>query len=210
MKRTMVTDKPASAHPLGGEVEATEFRGHKLTPLNRQNIAAAKGIQCLDRATYRLTIDGLVNHPLSLSYADLQAYSQKSRLVELVCVEGWNYTAKWTGPMLSSIFEDAKIKPEARVAIFHTADAPGGFSSLDLNYILTNKIILALKDNDITLSAEKGFPFQVAALKNFKWAKWVTRIELSSDSAFRGSAESNVYNSVFCSCETGHPWWWPS
>lgn len=209
MKRIKLVDSPALTHSLAGEREATEFIGRKLTPISQQNIVSLKGTQFIDRKDYRLTIDGQVDRPLSLSYADLLAYSQISRLVELVCVEGWSYMAKWTGPALSAIFKDAHIKPAARIAKFHTADAPEGFSSLDLNYIFQNKIIIALKDNDVTLSADKGFPFQVVAMGNFTWAKWVTRIELSSDSDFRGYSKNSAYNTVFCSCPPpSDPWWW--
>lgn len=202
MKNVMVADIPTSTQTITGEAEATEFMSCKLTPISQQNILSLKGTQYLDRATYRLTVDGLVNHSLSLSYADLQAYPQVSRLVELDCVEGWNYTAKWTGPNLTAIFDDAKIKSAARVVIFHTADAPEGFSSLDLNYIINNDLIIALKDNDITLSADKGFPFQVVAMNNFKWTKWVTRIELSSNTNFRDYSKSNPNNIHICPC---HP-----
>ena len=138
----------------------------------------------------------LVDHPLSLSYADLQAYSQISQLMDLDCVEGWDFTAKWTGPGLTAIFNDAGVKPEAKFAIFHTANVPEGYSSLDLSYITDNNIIIALKDNDITLSAGRGFPVQIVAMNRFgyKWAKWVTRIELSSDTTFRGYWENYGYN----------------
>jgi DMSO/TMAO reductase YedYZ molybdopterin-dependent catalytic subunit len=192
----MACVKPTSMPEATGEVEATEFMGHKLTPISQQNNNALKGTQYIDRATYRLTVDGLVDHPLSLSYADLQAYPQVSQLMDLDCVEGWNFTAKWTGPALSAIFNDAKVKPEAKIAIFHTADVPQGYSSLDLSYIYDKNIILALKDNDITLPPDRGFPFQVVAMSKFgyKWAKWVTRIELSSDTSFRGYWESYGYS----------------
>jgi DMSO/TMAO reductase YedYZ molybdopterin-dependent catalytic subunit len=208
MNKTKVADIPASALPLTHEVEAAEFMGRKLTPVNQQNIASLKGPQYLDRNTYRLTIDGQVDHALSLSYADLQAYPQISRLAEMNCVEGWNFTAKFTGPTLSSILNDARIKPSARTVIFHTADAPEGFSSLDLDHIFKNDIILALKDNDLTLSADKGFPFQVVAMNNSKWTKWVTRIELTSNTDFQGYAKINDDNVHLCPC---HPWWhwWP-
>jgi len=188
--------KPDSSPTPTGEVEAIEFMGHELTPISQQNNNALKGTQYIDRATYKLTVDGLVDHPLSLDYADLQAYPQISQLMDLDCVEGWNFTAKWTGPTLSAIFDDAKVKPEAKIAIFHTADVPEGYSSLDLSHIYDNNIIIALKDNDITLSADRGFPFQVVAMNKFgyKWAKWVTRIELSSDTSFRGYWESYGYN----------------
>ena len=178
------------------EVEATEFMGHKLTPISQQRNNALTGTQHIDKDTYRLTVDGLVDNPLSLSYVDLLAYSQISKLMDLDCVEGWNFTAKWTGPALDSIFNDAKVKPQAKIAIFHTADVPEGYSSLDLDYINNSNIIIALKLNDITLPADRGFPFQVVAMSKFgyKWAKWVTRIELSSDTSFRGYWESYGYN----------------
>ncbi|OGO22543.1 MAG: oxidoreductase, partial [Chloroflexi bacterium RBG_16_50_9] len=169
--------------PLQGEVEATEFMGKKLTPIKEQNNNALAGTQHIDRASYKLTVAGLVAEPLSLSYDDLLAYPQVSKLMDLNCVEGWNFIAKWTGPALDAIFQDAGVKPEAKIVIFHTADVPEGYSSLDLSYIRENNIIIALKLNDITLPPERGFPFQEVAESKFgyKWAKWVTRIELSSD-----------------------------
>jgi DMSO/TMAO reductase YedYZ molybdopterin-dependent catalytic subunit len=190
--KTVATTNP------NGEVETTEFNGLQLTPISQQNNNALKGTQYIDKATYTLTVDGLVEHPLTLTYADLQAYPQISQLMNLDCVEGWYFIAKWTGPALSAIFADAGVKPEAKIVIFHTADVPEGYSSLDLNYILDNNIIIALKDNDITLSPDRGFPFQVVAMSKFgyKWAKWITRIELSSNTDFRGYWESNGYNNT--------------
>jgi DMSO/TMAO reductase YedYZ molybdopterin-dependent catalytic subunit len=72
---------------------------------------ALAGTQVVDRGTYVLTVDGLVDHPLSLRYADLQVYPQVSKLVDLDFVEGWSYTGKWTGPPLNYIFNDAGVKP---------------------------------------------------------------------------------------------------
>ena len=182
--------------PPSGEVEAKEFMGKKLTPISQQGNNALSGTQVVDNETYRLVVDGLVDNTLSLSYADLLAYPQVSKLADLDCVEGWGFTAKWTGPTLDSIFADAKVKPEAKIAIFYTADAPEGYSSLDLSYIQEKNIIIALKDNDITLPANRGFPFQVVAegKYGYKWAKWVTRIELSADTSFRGYWESRGYS----------------
>ena len=67
-----------------------------------------------------------------------------------------------------------------------------------MSYISEKNIIIALKDNDVILPPDRGFPFQVVATGKFgyKWAKWVTRIELSSDTSFRGYWESRGYNNA--------------
>jgi DMSO/TMAO reductase YedYZ molybdopterin-dependent catalytic subunit len=181
--------------PPPGEVEATEFMGTKLTPISQQENNAVDGVPVINNETYRLVVDGLVDNALNLSYADLLAYPQVSKLADLYCVEGWRFTAKWTGPTLNSIFVDAGVKPEAKIAIFYSGnDFP--FTSLDLSYIQEENIIIAMKDNDITLSPYRGFPFQVVAegKYGYKWAKWVTRIELSDNISFRGYWESRGYS----------------
>jgi len=197
--KTSVSESMSGESTTGqapAEVEATEFQGVKLTPIKDQGNNALAGTQTIDRQAYRLTVDGLVENPLTLTYDDLLAYPQESWLMTFNCVEGWNFTAKWTGPQLNSIFNDARVKPEAKIAIFHTSDVPAGYTSLDLSYIHDNNILLALKLNDVTLTPERGFPFQVAAKSKFgyKWAKWVVRIELSSDTNFRGYWETAGYN----------------
>jgi len=193
---TATNTTATTATPGSEEIEATEFQGVALTPISRQGNAALSDIPAIDRDSYVLTIDGLVEEPLSLSYADLQAYEQESWLMDLNCVEGWSFTAKWTGPSLSAILDDAGVEPEALIAIFYTADIATGYTSLDLSYIRDNGILLALKLNDVTLPPDRGFPLQVVAKSKlgYKWAKWVTRIELSSDTSFRGYWESRGYS----------------
>ena len=189
---TIITTSPTTT----GQVESTEFQGTKLTPIKDQQLNGISGTINVNQATYTLTIDGLVDHPLTLSYADLEALPQISVLGTLECVEGWSYTAKWTGPSLAAILAQAGVQSGAVIAIFDTADDTDGFTSLDLSYINANNIILALKDNDVTLPAANGFPVRVVASGKYgyKWAKWVTSIELSSNTNFLGYWESNGYN----------------
>jgi DMSO/TMAO reductase YedYZ molybdopterin-dependent catalytic subunit len=186
----------AATTTASGEMEATEFQGAKLTPIKDQNLNALAGTQHINQANYTLTIDGLVDHPLTLSYAALEALPQISVLATLQCVEGWQYTAEWTGPSLSAIFAAAGVQPGAVIAIFYTADDTSGYTSVDLSYIDSNNIIVAMKDNGVTLPAANGFPLRLVAAGKwgYKWAKWITRIELSSNTNFRGYWESNGYN----------------
>ena len=182
--------------PPPGETEATEYLGVKLTPISAQRNNALAGAQVINKDTYTLTVDGLVNKTLTLTYGDLQAYPQVSKLATLPCVEGWSFIAKWTGPELASILDAAGVKPEAKILIFYTADSASGYTSLDLSYIRDKNVIIALRLNDITMPQERGFPFQVVAegKLGYKWAKWVTRIEVSDNENFRGYWESRGYS----------------
>ena len=195
---------PQNPPTVNGEVEATEFEGKTLTPIKDQGNNALAGTQRIDRETYRLTVDGLVEKPLSLSYDDLAAYPQDSWLMEMHCVEGWGFVAKWTGPQINSLLKDAGVKPEAKIVIFHTTDVPAGYTSLDLSYIRDNNILLALRLNDVTMPDDRGFPFQVVAKSKYgyKWAKWVNRLQLSADTNFKGYWEGFGYSN---NAEVGGP-----
>lgn len=193
---TPITTPIASNSVIAGEVEATEFLGSKLTPISKQGNNSLHGTQHIDKASYALTIDGLVDNPLTLTYEDLLGFNQQSKLMPLNCVEGWSFTAKWTGPLLADLFAAAKVRPNALIAIFYTKDVPVGYSSLDLSYINSKNIIIGMKLNDITIPDDRGFPFQVVAESKYgyKWAKWITRIEISDSTNFRGYWENAGYN----------------
>ena len=72
---------------------------------------------------YRLKIDGLVEHPLSLSLDDLRQAPTRSQITRHDCVEGWSCIAKWRGAVLGPILEQAKIKANARYIAFFCADS---------------------------------------------------------------------------------------
>jgi len=186
----------ASTSKSPADTEATQYQNVNLTPILQQRNNAIEGTQHIDAQSYHLVVNGMVQNQLSLSYSDLQSLPQVSKLATLNCVEGWNFTAKWTGPSLKSIFDMAGVLPGASVVIFHTADDPDGFTSLDYSYIIDNDIIIAMKLNDVTMPADRGFPFQVVAegKYGYKWAKWVTGIELSDNTNFRGYWENAGYN----------------
>jgi DMSO/TMAO reductase YedYZ molybdopterin-dependent catalytic subunit len=56
--------------------------------------------------------------------------------------------------------------------------------------------LLAYKINNLTLPPERGFPFQLVAEDKwgYKWIKWVTSIELSNDTNYKGFWEKQGYS----------------
>ncbi len=112
----------------------------------------------------------------------------------LYCVEGWDVTLLWKGILVSDLIDSANAKQGANTVIFHASD--GYATSLPLDYIRENNILLAYEVNNVTLPPQRGFPFQLVAEDKwgYKWIKWVTRIELSNDPTYRGFWEQRGYN----------------
>ena len=122
------------------------------------------------------------------------ALPSEERLIRLYCVEGWNANILWQGVTLKSLISAAEPKAEVNTVIFHAVD--GYTTSLPLQEILDGNLILAYGANGIALPPEMGFPFIFVAEDKwgYKWARWVNRIELSSDPSYKGYWESRGYD----------------
>lgn len=92
------------------------------------------------------------------------------------------------------MLDAAGIAPGANTVIFHAYD--GYTTSLPLDYILGNDIMMAHKMNGVVLPPERGFPFQLVAEARlgYKWAKWIAKIEVSDDPSYKGFWESRGYD----------------
>ncbi|TLM98331.1 MAG: oxidoreductase, partial [Actinobacteria bacterium] len=95
---------------------------------------------------------------------------------------------------IADLLEQAGYDPGAKVVIFRCYD--GYSTSLPLDFVVGRNLLLAYKMNGIDLPRERGYPFQVVAEDKwgYKWAKWVTGIEVSSDTRFLGYWEKRGYD----------------
>jgi DMSO/TMAO reductase YedYZ molybdopterin-dependent catalytic subunit len=176
------------------EIEIQEYQGERLGSVNDFRENSIAGVQVLDPTSYRLVIDGLVSQSMSLALAQLQTMSHVQKLVTIDCVEGWSVRALWEGIPLAALLEQVSPAPEANTLVFHAAD--GYTTSLPLEFVLDRGLIIADQINGIVLPPENGFPFQLVAEDKwgYKWIKWITRIELSNDSSYRGFWERRGYS----------------
>ena len=177
------------------QTENLSYQGKSLTPISEQRSRDIKGAQYIDRESYRLQVDGLVETPRNFTYEEILKLPETSKVVDLNCVEDWSFTAKWTGVKIADLFNKTGTLENSTTVIFYSAD--GYSTSLDLDYLLKNNIILAYRLNDVTLPLDRGFPLQLVAESKYgyKWAKWIVRIELS-DSPYRGHWEQRGYNNT--------------
>ena len=176
-------------------VEVTEYRGEDLSSVQDFRENSIKGPQDVDVDSYTLSIDGLVDTPLELTYDEvIEEHDSYEKVVTLDCVEGWSVDILWEGVLVEDLLDEAGVDPDANTVIMHAVD--GYSSSLPLDFYDDREILLAYKMNGVVLPAERGFPFQLVAEDKwgYKWVKWIDRIELSDDEDYRGYWESRGYS----------------
>lgn len=175
-------------------VEVTEYQGKDLSSIKDFRENSIDGPQYIDIETYALTVDGLVENPTEYTYEQVLDHKAYKKVVTLNCVEGWSVRILWEGVLLKDLFDEAAIKDTATTVIFYSYD--GYSTSLPLSWVIDKDIIMAYKMNNVVLPPERGYPFQLVAEAKlgYKWAKWITRIELSDDSDYEGYWESRGYS----------------
>jgi DMSO/TMAO reductase YedYZ molybdopterin-dependent catalytic subunit len=184
------TSQPITLYP--GEVK--DYNGTPLSSIGNVYENAIAGTQFIDVSTYHLNVTGLVNKTVELTYDDVITKHQLyQKVVSIYCVEGWSATILWEGVLVKDLIADAGAKTGANTVVFYASD--GYTTSLPLDYIVNNNIILAYKMNNLTIPPERGFPFELVAqsMYGYKWIKWVMGIELSNDASYLGYWESRGY-----------------
>ncbi len=174
--------------------EIREYEGENLSSISDFRENSIKGPQYINASTYRLTITGMVNKTVEISYSDVVNRFQKfQKVITLHCVEGWSVKILWEGFLLKDLLEEAGITSEALNVIFHAYD--GYSTSLPLKYVLEKDILIAYKINGLILPPERGFPFELVAESKYgyKWIKWITVIELSDNVNYKGYWESRGF-----------------
>jgi DMSO/TMAO reductase YedYZ molybdopterin-dependent catalytic subunit len=138
---------------------------------------AFKASQSKNFADWRLAVDGLVAHPLSLSIADLRALATRNQITEVACEEGWSYIAEWIGTPLSLVLREAGVKPEARYVAYFSIQKPW-WESIDIAEALHPHTFLTWGMNDGDLPVGFGGPLRMRVPRQlgYKSIKFLTHI----------------------------------
>jgi DMSO/TMAO reductase YedYZ molybdopterin-dependent catalytic subunit len=197
----VTTRDPAAADAVSAATQARyreneiyEYKGARLDPAIGPRDNSINGIQQVDINSYSLTIDGLVDNQVTLTYEQVRALDPYERLITLYCVEGWDATILWKGVLLDDLIKMAGAKPEAVTVIFGSVD--GYTTSLPIKTIRDKALILAYGANGLDLPPAMGYPFIVVAEDKlgYKWGRWVNKITLSDDANYRGYWEQAGYS----------------
>ncbi|MFD5079236.1 molybdopterin-dependent oxidoreductase [Streptomyces sp. NPDC058371] len=132
---------------------------------------------------YRLTIDGLVDHPKSFTLADLRALPQTRLVHDVQCVTGWRVPGTpFEGVRLSRLLDLAGVRPSAGAIRFTCFD--GAYTeSLTLDQARRRDVLVALRMQDKNLGHNHGGPVRlyVAPMYFYKSAKWLSGITVTGD-----------------------------
>ena len=147
----------------------------------------------VSKDSWKLTIDGLVDNPMELTFDDLLARPQIERYVTLSCVSnevGGDLVgnALWQGVLLKDILEEAGLQPGAEQLASRSAD--GWTCGTPLDVVMDGRdAMLAVAMNGEPLPAQHGYPVRmvVPGLYGYVSAtKWVTDMRLTTWEDFDG------------------------
>jgi DMSO/TMAO reductase YedYZ molybdopterin-dependent catalytic subunit len=133
-----------------------------------------------DRASWRLTVDGLVEKPLSLSYDDVLAQPPVEHVADFHCVTGWSVQdVRWQGVGFDALLELARPLPGATWVEFGSDEVPYT-DGLSLEQLARPGVMIATGFDGRPLSQAQGSPLRVVMpeMYGYKGVKWLNRITL--------------------------------
>jgi DMSO/TMAO reductase YedYZ molybdopterin-dependent catalytic subunit len=129
---------------------------------------------------WRLTVDGMVARPASLSLSDLKSLPFRSQITEVACEEGWSYIAEWIGTPLSEVMNAVGLLPQARYIAYFSIDKEW-WDSIDMADALHPQTLLTWGMNDGDLPVPFGGPLRMRVPRQlgYKSVKYVTRLTVT-------------------------------
>jgi DMSO/TMAO reductase YedYZ molybdopterin-dependent catalytic subunit len=134
------------------------------------------------KAEWRLSVDGLVENPVTLSYEALLQLPQTDSVSDIHCVTQWSrYDNHWRGVSSRDLLALVRPKDEAKHVIFHAYD--GYTTNVAFAVFAANDVMIAHSWEGEPLTREHGGPVRIVIPRFYFWksAKWVKRIEFCRD-----------------------------
>ncbi len=154
-----------------------------LVPSGWRIYTVASSMPRFDPTTWRLTIDGLVDRPMSLSYGELRSLPRAEQVSTFHCVTGWSVdNVHWAGVRFADLLAAAAPQSGASVLTFTSAEVPY-VDTLTLDQARLGDAMLAYEMDGKPLSRPHGAPVRVVIpeMYGYKGVKWVERITVGLD-----------------------------
>ena len=145
------------------------------------NVRYFQRYEPVDHDQWRLTVDGLVEAPQSLSLDDLLGLPRVEQDTRMKCVECWSARAVFAGFTYATLAEMARPMPEAAWVTFECAD--GYYESHSVEGLSQPRVLFAYEMDGELLLDEFGAPLRlvVPPKYGYKWPKAITRLRFETD-----------------------------
>jgi DMSO/TMAO reductase YedYZ molybdopterin-dependent catalytic subunit len=126
---------------------------------------------------WRLSVEGLVTQPTSLSLDDIRRHPPHRQITEIACEEGWSYVAEWIGTPLIDVLRTAGALPQARYVVYFSIQK-SWWDSIDMADALHPQTLLAYAMNDDDLPVAFGGPLRLRVPRQlgYKSVKYINRL----------------------------------
>jgi DMSO/TMAO reductase YedYZ molybdopterin-dependent catalytic subunit len=131
---------------------------------------------------WTLEVAGLVENPVTWTWADFQAQPQVESVSDIHCVTAWSrYDNRWTGVSVLHLLDVVRPKPEARHVVLESHD--GYDTNIPLDRFADDDVLLAATWEGKPITREHGGPVRLVLPKLYLWksAKWLKRIEFLAE-----------------------------
>ncbi|MGC9269875.1 sulfite oxidase-like oxidoreductase [Acidiphilium sp.] len=197
--RTKLTDRKQAWSRAGRAITgATAPRTQRLPPGQRLVTdwpVLDLGIQPdVAKSSFSLTIDGAVEHPVTLDWHALMALPQETSVSDMHCVTTWSrYDNHWQGVAITTILDLVRPRAEASHVLFNAYD--DYTTNLRLDQVATNDSYLVHSWQGQPISRQHGGPLRVLVPRYYLWksAKWIRRITIAT-ADHPGFWETRGYN----------------
>lgn len=132
---------------------------------------------------WRLTVNGLVTTPLTLTFADIQQLPAVEQVSRMKCVECWSFKAQWGGFALASLLE--QVKPKLNGQYVRMTCGDGYWEVLPVEDLTRDRVVFTYRMDSEFLADEYGSPLRLIVpwKYRYKGAKCITGMEFVSSLA---------------------------
>ena len=199
---TYAAQRLITRHSLAREfprsmISKAPFRNETAPPSDEYKLHQASGFR-----DWRLVVDGMVDHPLSLSVSDIRSMAFRSQITEVVCEEGWSYIAEWIGTPLHEVLKEAGVHPQVRYIVYHSIEKDW-WESIDMADALHPQTFVTWGMNDGDLPMGFGGPLRLRVPRQlgYKSVKYVVRLTATDSMKKFGKGLGSA------SPEAGYAWY---
>jgi DMSO/TMAO reductase YedYZ molybdopterin-dependent catalytic subunit len=182
----------APALPKGAEITDIPGLSSFYTPNSQfYRVDTALVVPQVSPQSWQLRIHGMVDKPMTISFADLMRRPMIDHDVTLTCVSesvGGSYigNARWQGALLADLLKEAGVQKGATQIVMR--DVNGMNLGVAVDPVMDGRAsLLAVGMNGQPLPQEHGFPVRVVVPGLYGYVsacKWVVDMELTTYAAF--------------------------